>query len=65
MPIAFHDDESVQQLVRQALGSAKSPQWTKLERIIAWCASHPDEVPFVLHQFMGRPDKHPPQTSKT
>ena len=35
----------------------------KLERIIAWCASHPDEVPFALHQFMGRRDKHPSQTS--
>jgi len=35
----------------------------KLERIIAWCASHPDEVPFALHQLMGRRDKHPPQTS--
>jgi hypothetical protein len=31
----------------------------KFERIIAWCASHPDEVPFALHQFMGRRDKHP------
>jgi len=36
----------------------------KLERIIAWCASHPDEVPFALHQLLGRSDKHPPQTSK-
>ena len=26
----------------------------KLERIIAWCASHPDEVPFALHQLLGR-----------
>ncbi len=25
----------------------------KLERIIAWCASHPDEVPFALHQMMS------------
>lgn len=30
----------------------------KLERIIAWCASHPDEVPFALHQFIGRSSKH-------
>ena len=37
----------------------------KLERIIAWCASHPDEVPFALHQFMGRRDKHSSQTPKT
>ena len=30
----------------------------KLERIIAWCASHPDEVPFAIHQLMSR--HHPP-----
>jgi hypothetical protein len=35
----------------------------KLECIIAWCASHPDEVPFVQHQLMGRYDKHPLQES--
>ena len=37
----------------------------KLERIIAWCASHPEEVPFALHQLMGRRDKHAPKASKT
>ena len=31
----------------------------KFERIVAWCASHPDEVPFALHQLLGRDDKHP------
>jgi len=25
----------------------------KLERIITWCAVHPDEVPFAMHQMMG------------
>jgi hypothetical protein len=25
----------------------------KLERIIAWCASHPDEIPFALRQLMN------------
>ena len=35
----------------------------KLERIIAWCASHPDEVPFALHQLMRRHDRHPSQNS--
>jgi hypothetical protein len=44
--------------------SAIAEDTTKFERIIAWCATHPDEVPFVLHQFLGRRDKHPPQTSK-
>jgi ABC-type nitrate/sulfonate/bicarbonate transport system substrate-binding protein len=37
----------------------------KLERIIAWCASHPDEVPLVLHQLLGRRDEHLSETSGT
>ncbi|HEY2015283.1 MAG TPA: hypothetical protein VGH38_17360 [Bryobacteraceae bacterium] len=35
----------------------------KLERIIAWCAAHPDEVPFALHQFMSRQHKPRPEES--
>jgi hypothetical protein len=31
----------------------------KLERIVAWCATHPDEVPMALHLLMGRPEKRP------
>ena len=38
--------------------SAIADDTVKLERIIAWCATHPDEVAFALHQFMGRHDKH-------
>jgi hypothetical protein len=30
----------------------------KFERIVAWCASHPDEVPFALHQLMGGLRRH-------
>ena len=37
----------------------------KFERIIAWCATYPDEVPFALHQFMRRSGKHPSETSET
>jgi hypothetical protein len=37
----------------------------KFERIVVWCASHPDEVPFALHQFMGRRDKHLSHPSTT
>ena len=37
----------------------------KFERIVVWCAAHPDEVPFALHQFMGRRDKHSPKPSET
>jgi hypothetical protein len=37
----------------------------KFERIVAWCASYPDEVPFALHHMMGLRDKRPPRTSET
>jgi hypothetical protein len=26
----------------------------KIERIIAWCATHPDEIPFAMRFLMGR-----------
>jgi hypothetical protein len=45
--------------------SAIADDTMKLERIIAWCAAHPDEVPFALHQFMGRRDKHTSRVSTT
>ena len=45
--------------------SAIADDSTKIERIIAWCATHPDEVPFALHQLLGRADKHLPETSGT
>ena len=35
----------------------------KFERIVAWCASHPDEVPFALHHLLHRHHKDPPQDS--
>jgi hypothetical protein len=37
----------------------------KFERIVAWCAMRPDEVPFALHQLLGRREKHPAATSET
>jgi hypothetical protein len=43
--------------------SAIADDAVKLERIVAWCASHPDEVPFALHQLLGRREKHQPETS--
>jgi hypothetical protein len=30
----------------------------KFERIVVWCAAHPDEVPFALHQLLGGKRKH-------
>jgi hypothetical protein len=37
--------------------SALADDTLKLERIIAWCAAHPDEVPFAIHQLMRRKDE--------
>ena len=34
--------------------SAMADDTLKFERIVAWCASHPHEVPFALHQLLGR-----------
>jgi len=42
--------------------SAITDDAVKLERIIAWCATHPDEVPFALHQFLNRREKNSPQS---
>jgi len=35
----------------------------KFERIVAWCASHPDEVPFAMHQLLGRKEDEPRETA--
>ena len=43
--------------------SAIADDSVKLERIIAWCVSHPDEVPFALHQLMRRREEDSPQGS--
>jgi len=33
--------------------SSISDDSIKLERIIAWCATYPDEVPFAMRLLMG------------
>jgi len=43
--------------------SAIADDSVKLERLVTWCATHPDEVPFALHQFMSRGHKHSSETS--
>jgi hypothetical protein len=45
--------------------SAIAEDTVKFERIVAWCATHPDEVPFALHQLLGRGAKRPPERSET
>jgi hypothetical protein len=42
--------------------SAIADDTVKFERIVVWCALHPDEVPFALHQFMGGREKQSPET---
>jgi hypothetical protein len=44
--------------------SAIADDSTKFERIVAWCATHPDEVPFALHHMMGLRNKHPSKPSE-
>jgi hypothetical protein len=29
----------------------------KFERIVAWCTTHPDEIPFALHQLLHHREK--------
>ena len=43
--------------------SAIADESIKFERIVAWCASRPDEVPFALHQLIRRRDKPPSEPS--
>jgi len=45
--------------------SAIADESIKFERIVAWCATYPDEVPFALHQLLSRRGKHPSETSET
>ena len=42
--------------------SAIADDLVKFERIVAWCASHPDEVPFALHQLMGQKQEQAART---
>ena len=37
--------------------SAIGDDTIKFERILAWCAAHPDEVGFALHHLMRRLEK--------
>ena len=59
--IAMRDPEIIETELMEI--SAVADDSIKLERIIGWCASHPDEVPFALHQLLRRRDKHPSQDS--
>ena len=34
--------------------AAMADEATKIDAIVAWCATHPDEVPMALHMLLGR-----------
>jgi len=46
------DEQTVEQELMEI--STIQDDTVKLERIVAWCASYPDEVPFALHFFRER-----------
>jgi len=43
--------------------SAIADDGVKLERIVTWCATHPDEVPFALHQLLSGREKDEANTA--
>lgn len=47
----MRDPEEIEAELFEISGIAEDSN--KLERIIAWCASHPDEVPVAIHLLLG------------
>ena len=56
----MRDSETIESELMEI--SAIADDTIKLQRIIAWCASHPDEVPFALHQLLKQKEKGPDQS---
>ncbi len=54
---AMRDAETIETELMEI--SAIPDDLVKFERIVAWCASHPDEVPFALHQMMRQREEAP------
>lgn len=46
----MRDPAEIEQELMEISGIAEDG--TKLERIIAWCTTHPDEIPFALKILM-------------
>lgn len=38
--------------------AAIADETIKFDRIVAWCAAHPDEIPFALHQLLSGRRRH-------
>jgi hypothetical protein len=62
MLISMRDPETIEAELIEI--SAIADDTLKFERILAWCAAHPDEVPYALHQLMRWRDKHPAHDSR-
>lgn len=52
LEVLMRDPETIETELMQI--SAIADDSMKLEEIVAWCASHPDEVPFAIHHMMTR-----------
>jgi len=50
--LAMRDAETIETELVEI--SAIADDTVRFERIVAWCATHPDEVPFALHQLLRR-----------
>ena len=59
----MRDPETIETELMEISGIADDT--VKFEHIVVWCTLHPDEVPFALHQFMGRGDKQSAETPGT
>ena len=59
---AMRDPETVETELMEI--SAIADDLVRLERVVAWCAAHPDEVPFALHQLMRRREHAPAQGTR-
>jgi hypothetical protein len=49
--IAMRDASTIEAELMEI--SAIADDTMKFDRIVAWCATHPDEVPFAFHVLMG------------
>jgi hypothetical protein len=48
----MREPEQIEEELLEIAGMADDG--TKLEQIIAWCATHPDEVPFAMRMLLSR-----------
>jgi hypothetical protein len=48
----MRDPESIETELMEI--SAIADDGVKLERIVTWCATHPDEVPFAIQHLLNR-----------